>query len=139
MNIKEAIQVLEETKVMTLIAIDTNYTANEGHRTQWKKEVEAISTILQELKHLPKENEELKTLLEEIILGGENWFEKKPYKLGIILGTKKRNEYWLNKIRKKIEELEEMLKKTIKGEIQRYTPGDIRLFISCLQDLLKEE
>lgn len=62
MNIKEAIQVLEETKVMTLIAIDTNYTANEGHRTQWKKEVEAIQTMLDKYAKIKKK---CKQLIEE--------------------------------------------------------------------------
>ena len=44
-----------------------------------------------------------------------------------------------DKIRKKIKELKEMLKKTTQGELQKYTPGEICLFLNCLEDLLKEE
>lgn len=109
MNINEAIQVLEETKVMTLIAIDTNYTANEGHRTQWKKEVEAISTILQELDKLQKENEEYSKQMD-LDYVDENFVSK-------------------DKIREKIE-----LIKTLR--VAFYNEANV---ISILEELLKEE
>lgn len=64
---------------------------------------------------------------------------KKTYELGLIVGTKRERDYWKNKIKEKIEELKEMLRKITAGEPQKYLPGEICHFIYCYEELLKEE
>ena len=128
---------LKEAKEITNTFIN-----NVGIEVKTFELKEATKTILQELDNLQKENEELQKENGKLTRA-RKWFIEHtvgeiatPEMLRKILA----NEYiHKDRIREKIEDLEEMLKKTIEGEIQRYTPGDIRLFISCLQELLKEE
>lgn len=89
-----------------------------------EQKAQAIEAVLRELYYLQKENEELK----EIDLTTVH-----------IKGVCDEKERWRNKIREKIKELKEMLKKTTQGRPQKYTPGAICLFLSYLEDLLKEE
>lgn len=89
-----------------------------------KEYIQAIDVSTSELDRLQKENEKLKGIDLTTVY---------------IKGVYDEKDRWRNKIREKIEELKEMLKKTINGELQKYTAGEICLFLSCLEELLKEE
>ena len=79
----------------------------------------AIFTVTQALEELQKENElARKSLIENSNIADERndllvevqRLKDKPYGFGLIVGTKREREHWKNKIKEKIEELEENLK-----------------------------
>lgn len=80
--------------------------------------IEDIETVLQELEHLQKENEELKNMDLTTVY---------------ITGVSDEKDRWRTKIREKIEK-EEAVVETCYGRI-KYQEGKI----AGLQDLLKEE
>lgn len=119
MKLEEAINKLEELSQYESVV--------EEHE-------EAISTILQELEHLQKENEELKDIDLTIVH---------------LKGVADEKDRWRNKIREKIELWKPKIEETDK-KVEEAQTQEERVVLKCigirlderiktLQDLLKEE
>ena len=65
----------------------------------------------------------------------QNNEEEKTYEFGLVVGTKREREYWLNKIRTMIEAIEELLPKLTSGDVRNRLSAKKQI----LEELLKEE
>lgn len=102
---------------------------------------EAYNTVFQELDRLQEEN---KRYQPPIYFGGIKRGGK-TYEVGVVVGTKREREYWENKIREKIEEINKEINSSIdnsKGGLdEEFIDKGTELLAQkrVLQDLLKEE
>ena len=73
MKLDEAKELLKKEMQQTLYVIEKCSLESQSGKEQWKKEAQAIETVLQELERLQKENEELKYLynkaLTDVVVG----------------------------------------------------------------------
>ena len=117
MKLEEAIKIIKDIDVLDDVELQ-----------------EAYNTVLQELEHLQKENEELKEELhkKKIIAPGRR-NKKNTYEFGLIVGTKRERDWWQNKIREKIKEINDK-----RLEVNGWE-SEFDYAVDVLQDLLKEE
>lgn len=101
----------------------------------FEDDVEALETVLQELEHLQKENEELKEHNRKY-LEAEIFSAKQIKEI-----EKQRNDHYIHKdkIREKIEKLEYKIRKYSEINAEYYENIADAYAIYILQDLLKEE
>lgn len=159
MKLEEAKELLKKEMQQTLYVIEKCSLESQSGKEQWRKEAEAIRTVLQEIDHLQKKYDTDTHILqgqldlanaEKIELQKENEelrIARDNYK-GCFIVTKE-NSISKDNIREKIEklkpQLEETDKRTEKAKVQ-----EERIVLKCigirlderiktLQDLLKEE
>ena len=90
MKLDEAKEIIRKELQKDIVWLRNNEKNNYYFADKYRKEANAYHTVLQELDHLKKENE-----------------DKKTYEYGVIVGTKREREHWENKIRERMEELDE--------------------------------
>lgn len=90
------------------------------------------------LRRILKENEELKLYNNSITSQLEQMTTEK-FKEGWIHQSEFKDFIPVQKIKGKIEELDEMINQISKGNLQRYTVGEIICFKKILKEILEEE
>lgn len=102
--------------------------------------LEAHENVLNRLQELEQIEKAHKDIVGELTIRNDelNKAIGKEYQLGHAQGEYEVNEYWKSKIREKIEELDNMIEEISKGNLQKYTVGEIIVFKKILRDLLEE-
>ncbi|MBQ8299499.1 MAG: hypothetical protein IJX99_06525 [Clostridia bacterium] len=126
MKLDEAKELLKKEMQQTLYVIEKCSLESQSGKEQWKKEAQAIETVLQELERLQNENEELERR--------NNLLECCKYINADCLVVDKIKEAesarWQDKIKEKIEELR---------ETEKMYALDFNVGRKFLEELLKGE